>query len=83
MVEEAASGGQRVVLWSLSALDWGPFGSAGRIAARLNRARAGDVVLMHDGRPHINRPPELLDALPAFLDALAYRTVPAALLPDR
>jgi peptidoglycan-N-acetylglucosamine deacetylase len=78
MVEEAGRGGQRVVLWSVSAIDWGPFGSARRIAARLACTRAGDIVLMHDGRPQINRPSTLLDVLPAFLDALAYRKLPAA-----
>jgi peptidoglycan-N-acetylglucosamine deacetylase len=82
MVEEAAHGGQRVVLWSVSAVDWGPFGSPSRIAARLTRTRAGDIVLMHDGRPHINRPSDLLEVLPAFLDALAYKQLPAARLPE-
>jgi peptidoglycan-N-acetylglucosamine deacetylase len=82
MVEEAARGGQRVVLWSVSAVDWGPFGSPARVARRLTRTRAGDIVLMHDGRPHINRPSNLLDVLPAFLDALEYSKLPAAPLPE-
>jgi peptidoglycan-N-acetylglucosamine deacetylase len=83
MIDEAARGGQRTVLWSLSAIDWGPFGSAERIAARLNRAQPGEVVLMHDGRPAVNRPPALLAALPGLLDALAHRRLQAALLPVR
>lgn len=82
MIDEAERGGQRMLLWSKSAIDWGPFGSAARIGARLNRVRAGDVILMHDGRWRINRPSELLETLPAFLDALAPRGLRAgSLLP--
>ncbi|HUF89541.1 MAG TPA: hypothetical protein VMR66_06130, partial [Gemmatimonadota bacterium] len=81
MIDEAALGGQRTVLWSLSAIDWGPFGSVRRIAARLNRVQAGDIVLMHDGRPAVNRPSALLAALPGLLDTLAQRRLQAALLP--
>jgi peptidoglycan-N-acetylglucosamine deacetylase len=80
-IDEAARGGQRIVLWSVSAVDWGPFGSARRIAARLRRSRAGDVVLMHDGQRRINRPSETLAALPGVLDALARQGLPPAPLP--
>ena len=70
MMEEAEAGGQRVALWSLSAVDWGPLGRAGRIGARLHAARVGDIILMHDGGRGINRPAETVQALPAFLRAL-------------
>lgn len=81
MIDEAQRGGQRVVLWSLSAIDWGPFGSPRRIAARLNRVRPGDVILMHDGRPRSNRPSELLEVLPGFLENLVRAGLPARPLP--
>jgi peptidoglycan/xylan/chitin deacetylase (PgdA/CDA1 family) len=80
MVEEAAEGGQRTVLWSLSAVDWGPLGRGPRIAARLRRAASGDVVLMHDGRRSRNRPDALLTVLPEFLTSLARRPVGTAVL---
>jgi peptidoglycan/xylan/chitin deacetylase (PgdA/CDA1 family) len=80
MVEEAAQGGQRTVLWSLSAVDWGPLGRAPRIAARLRRAAPGDIVLMHDGRRSRNRPDALLSVLPDFLTSLARRPLGTAVL---
>ncbi len=77
MVDEAAQGGQRTVLWSLSAVDWGPLGRAPRIAARLRRTAAGDIVLMHDGRCRHNRPDELMRVLPEVLAELAERRLRA------
>jgi peptidoglycan/xylan/chitin deacetylase (PgdA/CDA1 family) len=73
MIEEAALCGETLVDWDLSAVDWGPFGASQRIAARLQRIRAGDIVLMHDGRNRRNRPDELLAVLPEFLDELRRR----------
>jgi peptidoglycan-N-acetylglucosamine deacetylase len=82
MIDEAERGGQRVVLWSLSARDWGPLGSPSRIAARLASARAGDVILMHDGRPHVNCPRALLAVLADFLQTVIRRGLVAVALPD-
>lgn len=79
MIEEAEAGGQRVALWSLSAVDWGPLGRAAGIAARLRAARAGDIILMHDGGRGINRPAELVRVLPGFLESLLQR----GLVPSR
>lgn len=76
MVEEARAHGQSLVLWHLSAVDWGPFGRARGIARRLRRARPGDIVLMHDGGWGINHPAELLQVLPAFLPRLATQAGP-------
>jgi peptidoglycan-N-acetylglucosamine deacetylase len=73
MVEEARECGQCVVLWSRSAIDWGPFGYAHGIAARLEKIRAGDIVLMHDGARSINKPHALMIVLPAFLASLQQR----------
>jgi peptidoglycan/xylan/chitin deacetylase (PgdA/CDA1 family) len=68
MTEAALEGGQQVALWSLSALDWGPLGYAAGIEQRLRRARAGDIILMHDGGRG-NRPAALERVLPGFLRA--------------
>ena len=73
MSEAAQEGGQRIALWSVSAVDWGPLGHAQRIAARLGRVRGGDIVLMHDSARGINRPRELERLLPGFLQALSSR----------
>lgn len=81
MNEQARAQGERLVLWNLSAVDWGPWGTAGRIGHRLARAQANDVVLMHDGRNRHNRPDELVQALPAFLRALARRSLHSCSLP--
>lgn len=70
MTEAAGAQGQRTVLWSLSARDWGAFAQASRIESRLSRAAAGDIVLMHDGRNRRNHPWETLHALPALLGRL-------------
>jgi peptidoglycan/xylan/chitin deacetylase (PgdA/CDA1 family) len=73
MVEEAAQGGQRTVLWSRSAVDWGPLGRASGIAARLRTVAPGEIVLMHDARRRRNRPDELLRVLPGLLAELTER----------
>jgi len=73
MIEEAARCGEAPVGWDLSAVDWGPFGISRRIGARLRRIQSGDIVLMHDGRNRHNRPDQLLQVLPAFLDELRQR----------
>lgn len=71
-----------IVDWNLSAIDWGPLGSAPRIAMRLSRVRDGDIVLMHDGRNRHNRPDELIATLPAFLQDLQRRSLRAATLDE-
>jgi peptidoglycan-N-acetylglucosamine deacetylase len=70
MLEEAEDAGQTVVLWSLSAIDWGPLGYAGKIADRLAEAEPGDIVLMHDGGH--NKPAQLASVLPTFLETMQY-----------
>jgi peptidoglycan/xylan/chitin deacetylase (PgdA/CDA1 family) len=80
-IDEAQRCGETVALWSRSAVDWGPLGRASGIVARLRRVRAGDIVLMHDGRGRINRPDALARALPQFLAEIKSRGLQPALLP--
>lgn len=82
MIEEAERGGQTLVLWNHSAVDWGPLGSARRVAHRLSAAQAGDIVLMHDGGRSINHPEELVKVLPEFLSNLSRRGLVPSLLPE-
>lgn len=67
MLAAAEAQNERVVMWDVSAIDWGWLGTSPRIARRLGRVRAGQIVLMHDGANEHNRPAQLLDVLPAFL----------------
>jgi peptidoglycan/xylan/chitin deacetylase (PgdA/CDA1 family) len=73
MTEAAQECGQSVVDWHLSAVDWGPLGKADRIKQRLEGSRPGNILLMHDGRNRHNRPDELMQVLPGFLQSLAQR----------
>lgn len=81
MSDEAQRCGERVVLWDVSAVDWGPLGAAEGIEKRLDAVKGGDIVLMHDGRNQHNRPDQLLQILPLFLRKLADRGLRPALLP--
>lgn len=80
MLEEASASDQTAVLWSLSAIDWGPLGRADEIAERLAQVKSGDIVLMHDGRNRHNNPNELLSVLPSFLAQLQARQLAPAVL---
>ncbi|MBM0107688.1 polysaccharide deacetylase family protein [Steroidobacter sp. S1-65] len=82
MSDEAQRCGERVVLWDVSAIDWGPMGSADNIEKRLAAVKGGDIVLMHDGRNQHNRPDQLLQILPLFLRKLSDRGLRTALLPS-
>jgi peptidoglycan-N-acetylglucosamine deacetylase len=81
MSEEAHQQGEHIVMWNLSAIDWGLFGTAERIERRLAQVRANDVVLMHDGRNRHNRPDQLLQVLPVYLRELARRGLRSHCLP--
>jgi peptidoglycan/xylan/chitin deacetylase (PgdA/CDA1 family) len=82
MSDEAQRCGEQVVLWDISAVDWGPLGTAEGIEKRLGAIKGGDVVLMHDGRNQHNRPDQLLQILPALLQKLSHRGLRAELLPS-
>lgn len=75
MTQAAIEAGQRVVLWSRSAIDWGPWASPRRVMRRLSAVADGDIVLMHDGRNRHNRPEVTLEALPELLALLADRNL--------
>ena len=81
MSDEAHRCGEQVVLWNVSAIDWGPLGAAEGIEKRLDAVKAGDIVLMHDGQNKHNRPDQLLQILPLFLRKLSDRGLRPALLP--
>lgn len=81
LVEAARDEGQRIALWSVSAVDWGPFATPARIRTRLAGLRGGDIVLMHDGPLRHNRPDCTLDVLPATLAGLPQRGLAPAPLP--
>jgi peptidoglycan-N-acetylglucosamine deacetylase len=71
LVAAARTEQQRIVLWSVSVVDWGPFGAPQQVARRAGMARAGDVVLLHDGPWLQNRPASTLSALPVALARFA------------
>ena len=81
MSDEAHRCGEQVVLWNVSAIDWGPLGAAEGIEKRLDAVKGGDIVLMHDGQNKHNRPDQLLQILPLFLRKLSDRGLRPALLP--
>jgi peptidoglycan-N-acetylglucosamine deacetylase len=81
MSDEARQQGEHIVMWNLSAIDWGWLGTAERIERRLANVRANDVVLMHDGRNRHNRPDQLLQMLPVYLCELTRRGLRSHCLP--
>jgi peptidoglycan/xylan/chitin deacetylase (PgdA/CDA1 family) len=80
MMDQARELEQTVVMWSLSAVDWGPWGRATRIARRLRAVQEGDIVLLHDGRRRYNRPWETVRVLAGFLSDLDNRHLRPSLL---
>ncbi|HDZ91428.1 MAG: polysaccharide deacetylase family protein [Deltaproteobacteria bacterium] len=75
MMDKARELGQTVVMWSLSAVDWGPWGGPARIARRLRSAKVGDIVLLHDACRGHNRPWETVRVLAGFLSELHYQNL--------
>jgi peptidoglycan/xylan/chitin deacetylase (PgdA/CDA1 family) len=82
IVEGARLNGQRIALWSVSAVDWGPFATPRRILARLSALRAGDIALLHDGPMHRNQPSVTVQALPQLLRRLAQEKLDPVPLPS-
>ena len=81
MADEASQCGQRLVLWTRSAIDWGAFGRARGVERRISAASAGEIVLMHDGRNPDNHPEVTVEVLPRVLRRFADRGLLVALLP--
>ena len=78
MIEEAQLLDQQLVMWDVSAVDWGPLGTSARITKRLSRVHDGNIVMMHDGANKHNRPDQMLKALSEFLLGLSPKgTVPS------
>jgi len=80
MMEQARELGQTVIMWSLSGVDWGPWGRAVRIDRRLRFVQRGDIILLHDGQQRYNRPWETAKALTGFLLHLNDRNLNPCLL---
>lgn len=71
MLDEAARLGMETVLWTRSAIDWGPLATRKGVARRLGRTAPGDIVLLHDARRRYNRPDVTAAVLPDLLASLA------------
>lgn len=79
MIDQAHKEGMTTVLWNHSIVDWGWWGTESGIDRRLKKIAAGDIVLMHDGRPGHNRPEIIVRQLPGVLDRLKQQLVLASL----
>ena len=80
MTAEAAAQQMTTVLWSRSAIDWGPLGTLEGVQQRLNDVAAGDIVLMHDGQREHNHPDITAQNLPRFFEGLHERGIAAITL---
>lgn len=70
------------VLWNHSIIDWGPLGTRAGITQRLDKIKAGDIVLMHDGKREQNHPEIILQCLPVFLRSLHDKSLVTATLDE-
>jgi peptidoglycan-N-acetylglucosamine deacetylase len=79
LLEEAEKQHYRVIGWSVSPHD--SFHLTGHLVARrvVNRACAGDIILLHDGRG--NRQ-ETIDALPEILEGLKAKSLRCVTVPE-
>jgi len=80
MTAEANAQHMTTVLWSRSAIDWGPLGTMEGVQQRLNDVVVGDIVLMHDGQREHNHPDITAQNLPRFLENLHARAIQAVTL---
>jgi hypothetical protein len=71
MQQQAQTEQLTTVLWNRSMMDWGCYGTKAGISRRLAAITAGDIVLLHDGRPEHNCPGMTYQCLPEFLRSLA------------
>lgn len=82
MREQAHAAQMMTVLWNRSVIDWGILGTRAGISRRLDNVAAGDIVLLHDGRPEHNRPDYTYQCLPQFLSRLADKSLVAQSLDE-
>jgi len=75
MLDEACTQHMTTVLWNHSIIDWGLMGTKAGIIARLQEIEPGDIVLMHDGVRHNNRPDIIAQQLPLLMEYLAKRCI--------
>lgn len=75
MLDEALRLGMETVLWSCSAIDWGLLGYKAGVKRRLQSMKAGDIVLMHDGKRRFNRPDVTASVLPGILSLMKERGI--------
>jgi peptidoglycan-N-acetylglucosamine deacetylase len=82
LMEAAHAENERIALWSVSAVDWGPWAAPHRVLSRLRAVRPGDIVLMHDGPWLQNRPASTVHALPMLLERFVVEGPRPMPLPD-
>jgi peptidoglycan/xylan/chitin deacetylase (PgdA/CDA1 family) len=82
MQQQAQTEQLTTVLWSRSMMDWGGYGTKAGISRRLAAITAGDIVLLHDGRPDHNCPGMTYQCLPQFLRTLADKSMVARSLDE-
>ena len=82
MHKQAHSEQMATVLWNHSIIDWGPLGTESGISQRLEKIKAGDIVLMHDGKRKSNHPDIVLQCLPGFLRSLKDKSLSMCSLDD-
>jgi len=75
MLQQVDRENMKTVLWTRSAIDWGPLGTDEGIAERLGEVHAGDIVLMHDGERKHNKPGITARQLPVLLERLQRRGI--------
>lgn len=75
MLQQVHREGMQTVLWTRSAIDWGPLGTDEGVAERLEAVEAGDIVLMHDGERKHNKPGATARQLPTLLERLQRRGI--------
>ena len=75
MLNQARLENMTTVLWSLSAIDWGPRATVAGIGKRLSSLKFGDIVLMHDGKRRHNRPELTALQLPLLIESLKERGI--------
>jgi peptidoglycan/xylan/chitin deacetylase (PgdA/CDA1 family) len=72
--------GMECVFWSIHGFDWSKHASAASIIKRLQRVKAGDIILVHDGNGAEGAPQNTIDALDKVINnvkekGLTFKTI--------